>query len=104
MKSVNYFGKEYVYDGKWTFAASKLSNFSILINFLTLIDILLDFIDQFTGRKRECCTFRPGNYYYLILFDILFFNILSWILVLNDCIETRSVHIIAKLDEHITFV
>ena len=77
MKSVNYFGKEYVYDGKWTFAASKLSNFSILTNFLTLIDILLDFIDQFTGRKRECCTFRPGNYYYLILFDILFFNILS---------------------------
>ena len=44
MKSVNYFGKEYVYDGKWTFAASKLSNFSILTNFLTLIDILLDFI------------------------------------------------------------
>ena len=80
------------------------SDFSIITNLLTLIDILLDFIDQFTGRKRECCAFRPGNYYYLILFDILFFNILSWILLLNDCLETRSLHIIAKFDEHITFV
>ena len=57
----------------------------------------------FTERKRECCTFRPGNHYYLILFDILFFNILSWVLLLNDCLEKRSPHFIAKLDEHITF-
>ena len=104
MESVNCFGKKSVQDGKCIFASSKLSGFSVITNFLTLIDILLGFIDQFAGRKRECWTFRPGNYYYLILLDILFFNILSWILLLNGCLETRSLHIIAKLDGRITFV
>ena len=78
MKSVNYFGKEYVDDGKWIFAASKLSDFSIITNFQTLIDILLDFIDQFNGRKREYCTFRPDDYYYLILFDIFQYSFLNF--------------------------
>ena len=68
-----------------------------------MIDFLLGLIDQFTKRKRECCTFRPINCYYLILTDILFFNILSWVLLLSDCLERRSPHIIANLDEHITF-
>ena len=69
-----------------------------------MVELLLGLTDEFTERKRECCTFRPGNCYYLTLFDILFFNILSWVLLLNDCLERRSPHIIAKLDEHITFV
>ena len=79
----------------WFFNDNQFPNF---------IDFLLGLIDQITDRKRECSTFRPGNRYYLILFDILFFNILSWVLLLNDCLERRSPHIIAKLDEHITFV
>ena len=53
--------------------------------------------------QRECCTFRPDNCYYLMLFDILLFNILSWVFLLNGCLERRSPDIIAKLDEHITF-
>ena len=69
-----------------------------------MIDFLLGLIDQFTHRKRECCTFRPGSHHYLILFDILFFNILSWALLLNKCLERKRPHITAKLDEHITFV
>ena len=76
--------------------SSKLSDFSIIPNFLTLIDFLLGLIDQYTGRKRGCCTFRTDNYYYLIN--------LSWVLLLHDCLERRSLHIIAELDEHITFV
>ena len=69
-----------------------------------MIAFLLGLIDQYTARKTECCTFRPGNYYYLILFDILFLNILSWVLLVNNCLERRSLHIKAQLDEHITFV
>ena len=69
-----------------------------------MIDFLLGLIDQFTERKRECCTFRLGNCLYLILFDILFFNILSSVLLLIDCLERKSPHIIAKRDEHITVV
>ena len=84
--------------------SSKLSDFSIITSFLILIDFLLGLIDQFTHRKRECCTFRPGSHHYLILFDILFFNILSWALLLNKCLERKRPHITAKLDEHITFV
>ena len=84
--------------------SSKLSDFSIITSFLILIDCLLGLIDQFTDRKKECCTFRPGSHHYLILFDILFFNILSWALLLNKCLERRTPHITAKPDEHITFV
>ena len=69
-----------------------------------MIVFLLGLIDQYTARTTECCTFRTGNYYYLILFDILFLNILSWVLLVNDCLERRSLHIKAQLDEHITFV
>ena len=79
----------------WFFNDNQFPNF---------IDFLLGLIDQITDRKRECSTFRPGNRYYLILFDILFFNILSWVLLLNECLERRSPHNIAKLDGHITFV
>ena len=96
----NCLGKKYFQGWKMYFGCFN----RIFRSFLTLLDFLLGLIDQFTERKRECCTFRPGNCYYLILFDTLFFNILSWVLLLNDCLKRRSPHIIAKLDEHITFV
>ena len=101
-------------DGKCIFTASTesldsqyktfLKTLWVITTFLTLIDFLLGLINQFTERKREYCTFRPGNRYYLILFDIFFFNILSSVLLLIDCLERRSPHIIAKLDEHAPFV
>ena len=43
----------------------------------------------------------------MLIFDtiwILFFNILSWVFLLNDCLERRSPHIIAKIVLHIIFV
>ena len=55
-------------------------------------------------QKEGVLYFRPGSHHYLILFDILFFNILSWALLLNKCLERKRPHITAKLDEHITFV
>ena len=111
VESVNCLGKKYVQGWKMYFRGfngifkKSIQNipqnsliFSIITSFVTLIDFLLGLIDQFTEGKRESCTFGPGNCYYLILFDILLFNILSWVLLLNDHLETRSPHIIAKLD------
>ena len=116
VKSVNCLGKKYVHGWNMYFFGfngifrksigniPQNSDFSITTNLVTLIELLLGLTDQFPERKRECCTFRPGNCYYLTLFDILFFNILSWVLLLNDWLERTSPQIIAKLDEHITFV
>ena len=113
VESGNCLGKKYVRGWKMHFRgfkkvntkhSSKVSDFSIITSFLTLTDFLLGLIDQFTGRKRECCTFRPDDYYYLILFNILFFDILSSVLLLNDCLERWNPHIIAKLDKHITCI
>ena len=65
--------------------------------FLNFTDFLTDFLTISLRERESVFTFYLR---FIICSNFVFNFFFSWVLFLNDCLQKRSLQIIAKLDEH----